>query len=543
MGSCSPRQHLLLLLLLLMLVQLAAAVGTQEGAGLAEKLAPEASAERPPEEEEEEEEGVLVLKEESFARALQKYQLLLVAFCAPWSELCQALAPEFAKAAAVLQDEAPRLRLAKVDATEERALKAEFRVAGYPTLKLFRGGNRNQPTDYRGEREAEEMVQWLRQKAGPSAILLEDADAAAAFLDAHPVAAIGFFRDRLEENVGLFYKVADLDPLGNGAMALTDRQELFEKYGVVAGEVVSLFRKHGDEPRADFQVDEELGLDEAELGHFLAVQSLELVMEFTSENSSRIFGAKVPNHLLLFLNKTVVSQLELLSGFRGAAAAFRGQVLFVLADVSGEGASLLQFFGLQPDEVPAIRFIHIETNTKYRLATEGLTGLSIRAFCQAVLEGRVEPHLMSREVPEDWDRRPVKTLVGKNFEQVAFEESKNVFVKFYAPWCPHSKAMAAVWEELGEKYQDHKDIIIAEMDATANEVAEITIRAYPTLYYFPVGQGRKMIEYRGARDLESFSQFLESKGELPVQVDKGGPKTTSEEPENQTSPPDLREEL
>ena len=52
--------------------------------------------------------------------------------------------------------------------------------------------------------------------------------------------------------------------------------------------------------------------------------------------------------------------------------------------------------------------------------------------------------------------------------------------------------MAPAWEALAEKYRDHEDIVIAELDATANELEALPVHGFPTLKYFPAGPGRKV---------------------------------------------------
>ena len=98
-------------------------------------------------------------------------------------------------------------------------------------------------------------------------------------------------------------------------------------------------------------------------------------------------------------------------------------------------------------------------------------------------------------------------IVGTNFERIVNDPTKDVFVKYYAPWCGHCKALAPTWEELAESVSSVDDLVIAKFDATANEVAGLQIRGYPTLKFYPK-DNKAGIDYDGERDLAAFQDWL-----------------------------------
>jgi len=112
---------------------------------------------------------------------------------APWCGHCKSLAPEYAKAAGILKEEGSTIRLAKVDATEEKELGEKYQVSGYPTIKLLRN-NGKAPLDFTAGRTAADIVTWLKKKTGPPALSIETVEEAKALIEANEVVLFGFFK-------------------------------------------------------------------------------------------------------------------------------------------------------------------------------------------------------------------------------------------------------------------------------------------------------------------------------------------------------------
>uniref|UniRef100_A0A2K5DQU1 Protein disulfide-isomerase n=1 Tax=Aotus nancymaae TaxID=37293 RepID=A0A2K5DQU1_AOTNA len=467
----------------------------------------------------EEEDNVLVLRKSNFAEALSAHKYLLVEFYAPWCGHCKALAPEYAKAAGKLKAEGSEIRLAKVDATEESDLAQQYGVRGYPTIKFFRNGDTASPKEYTAGREADDIVNWLKKRTGPAATTLPDGAAAESLVESSEVAVIGFFKDVESDAAKLFLQAAEA--IDDVPFGITSNSDVFSKYQLDKDGVV-LFKKF-DEGRNNFEGE----VTKENLLDFIKHNQLPLVrlprcpaaprllrkhsaLIFITQTAPKIFGGEIKTHILLFLPKSVSDYDGKLSNFKKAAEGFKGKILFIFIDSDhSDNQRILEFFGLKKEECPAVRLITLEEEmTKYKPESEELTADRIAEFCRRFLEGKIKPHLMSQELPEDWDKQPVKVLVGKNFEEVAFDEKKNVFVEFYAPWCGHCKQLAPIWDKLGETYKDHENIVIAKMDSTANEVEAVRVHSFPTLKLFPASADRT-VRLPSRRDLEDLEEAEE----------------------------------
>ncbi|KAG8231692.1 hypothetical protein J437_LFUL007467 [Ladona fulva] len=438
---------------------------------------------------------------------------------APWCTHCKALAPEYAKAAKNLEEKGAKegevkIALGKVDATVETELAEEYNVRGYPTLKFFREGA---IVDYTGGRTEDEIVNWLLKKTGPPAKDLADVEAVKDFTGASDVAIVGFFKDQTTKSAKAFLAVAnsiDAYPFG-----IVDNPEIFTEYNVES-EAVVLFKSF-DEGRSDLNVGE-TALTEEAIRTFVTAQSLPLVVEFNHETAQKIFGGEIRSHLLLFFSKEEGHFEKYMDDARKAAANFREKasanllkigVLFVTINSDDEDhGRILDFFGMKKEQVPSMRLIRLEEDmTKYKPAESEITAEIMQQFVQDFLDGKLKPHLLSQDVPEDWDKEPVKVLVASNFEEVAFDKEKDVLVEFYAPWCGHCKQLAPIYDQLGEKYKDNENIVIAKMDATVNELEHTKISNFPTIKLYSKGDN-KAIDYYGERTLDGLTKFLETGG-------------------------------
>ncbi|KAM9376402.1 protein disulfide-isomerase A3 [Pholidichthys leucotaenia] len=466
---------------------------------------------------------VLEFTDDDFESKIGDHELILVEFFAPWCGHCKRLAPEYEAAATRLKGIVP---LAKVDCTANSNTCSKYGVSGYPTLKIFRDGEDSSPYD--GPRNADGIVSFLKKQAGPASVELKTEADFDKFTADQDASVVGFFADDKSTAQAEFLKAASAFR-DNYRFAHTNSETLLQKHDI-DGEGVILFhppRLHNKFEDSSVKFSEDK-FTSNKIKKFIQDNIFGICPHMTDDNKDQLKG----KDLLVAYYDVDYSKNPKGSNY------WRNRVMKVAKSFLDQGkklnfavASKSQFshdlseFGLESgsDELPVVA-IRTAKGDKYVMKDEfSRDGKALEHFLEDYFDGKLKRYLKSEPIPEN-NNGPVKVVVAENFDSIVNDDSKDVLIEFYAPWCGHCKNLEPKYKELGEKLADDPNVVIAKMDATANDVpSPYEVSGFPTIYFSPAGHKNTPKRYEGGREVNDFVSYLKREASNPL-VMKEEPK-------------------
>ncbi|CCE62155.1 hypothetical protein TPHA_0B04860 [Tetrapisispora phaffii CBS 4417] len=454
---------------------------------------------------------VVKLGKDNFVDFVKDNHLVMAEFFAPWCGHCKKLAPEYVKAADTLQSK--DVALAQIDCTDNQDLCMGQGIRGYPTIKIFRDGDYENATDYNGARTAEAIVDHMIKLTLPVVIELEDADDLEDYIE--DVAQYGsiFVNKGMADYNETFYKTA---------------KKAFGKHTFInvpleKGETPELtFYSKSLEKPITFDGDlKQLVESDDYLIRWASIESLPAFGEINAETYSGYYAAELPMGYFFFNDDEDVKTVEKL--FESLAKTYKGKILFAKLDGSkfGRHADALNM----KQQFPLFVIHDSKLNLKYGLPQlsdeefEKLDGKRITLNSKQVkklvkdfVSGKAEPTVKSEPIPEVQESNVTK-IVGYTHEDIVQDAKKDVLVKYYAPWCGHCKKLAPIYEDLANLLQSEKStkdkFVIAEVDATLNDISSVELEGYPTIILYPANKKDEPVRFESQRDITNFLTFLE----------------------------------
>ncbi|XP_047333037.1 protein disulfide isomerase-like 1-4 [Impatiens glandulifera] len=479
------------------------------------------------------EKDVVVLKERNFSDFIENHRYVMVEFYAPWCGHCQSLAPEYAAAATELMGE--EVKLAKVDATEENDLAEEYEVQGFPTVYFFIDGEH---MTYTSQRTKEAIVTWIKKKIGPGVYNLTTIKDAERVLTSESKVVVGF----LDSLVG---------PESEELAAASKLADDVNFYQTTIPDVATVFHIDTNSKRPGLVLLKEEAeklsyfdgnFTKSEIAEFVIANKIPLVTIFSKESAPMIFESSIKKQILLFapLNESE----KVIQTFEDVAKSFKGKLIFVYVDIDNEevGKPVADYFGITGNAPKIIGYAVNDEARKFVFDGEVAVG-TIKDFAANFLGDKLKPFYKSDPIPVN-NVGNVKVVVGNNFDEIVLDESKDVLLELYAPWCGHCQALEPTFNKLAKHLSEIDSLVIAKMDGTTNEHPRAKAEGFPRSFLSSWKQEFRSIVVDAERTVVSLYKFIKKHASKQFKLPR--PESTSKpdiNPKDIVTSNDAKDEL
>eukprot|EP00898_Chlorokybus_atmophyticus_P007414 jgi/Chlat1/7674/Chrsp64S07177 len=110
------------------------------------------------------------------------------------------------------------------------------------------------------------------------------------------------------------------------------------------------------------------------------------------------------------------------------------------------------------------------------------------------------------------DVMPVGNRTPANWDEIMNDDTKDVIIKFYAPWCKYCNQLEPKYAELGKRYQAIPSVTVAQMDITTNSkpAAPFEFKTIPSIFLKKAGGEVIKMDYPDGKSTNVTLEYLET---------------------------------
>lgn len=469
------------------------------------------------------EQHVTVLSYQNFTDFVESHEHTMVEFYAPWCHHCKNLKPEYAGAATEIAKGWGYefdIAFAKVDTEAEHDLANKFQVDGIPTMLFFSDKGKKR-LEYSSEHSIESIVSWVKRRTGPAAALINNATDFEEFVARDESVTFAYMNALEKYDWHAYENLAKHDE--SHIFGVTTNHELAIDLGIHTSPGMMVF-KNFDGGNVLFDGE----WDEPSLADFVELESMRLVTPFSSDREAKTHAGKafkkakqssIEWHILMFGDRRNVHQTSPLhKTFQGVAKEYRGKIVFFTIDTDDEGAGMtMDYFGVKASKKARVFMLNKVKGVKYEFDGT-ITSENLNKFITTTLEGKGVEYKKSEPLPDIPVDADVDVVVGKNYEDIVMDHTKDVFLEVYAHWCGFCQKFAPTYSKLAKRFKKVSSVSIAKMDGSLNEIQGLEYKSFPTMYLFKSNDKGKPILYEGERDVKAMTQFIMEHAAIPFQL-------------------------